>query len=128
MGWRSMYEPKTKRDALKLKYVSSVYTGKRDARIYSQTPFLRFVRLGRWEGAPGVRLYRKIIVTEPYWFEATIRTGKSLLYRKARTDWRQLGDYHNFPTLDDYVRRVLVPKEYPGLTVSNGMDSTRAIS
>ena len=116
MGWSSMYEPEGNEDC-ELKYIPSVYTGRKEARIYSQNPFLRFQRLGRWEGVPGIKWYKKIDIDKPYWYEVTIRTARSLLLRKARTDWRQLGDYDRFPVVEDYVQNILLPTDYPGLTL-----------
>ncbi len=116
MGWGSMYEG-NEDDADRLDYIPSVFTGKKEPRIYLQNPFLEFARLGRWEGVPGVRWYRKLYVSAPYWFEITIRSAKSLLFRKARTDWRELGEMQQYPSLQDYVERVLIPDEYDGLTI-----------
>ena len=121
MGWDCMYEPADNEPDL-LKYIPSVFTNKKEARIYSQNPFLRFTRLGRWEGVPWIKWYRKVEINEPFWFEVTIRENMSLLYRKARTDWRQLGDYNKYPELDDYVRNVFVPRDYPGLTVEQACE------
>lgn len=122
MGWGLMYEPG--RDEVDvLKFIPQVFTGKKEARIYSQNPFLRFARLGRWEGVPGIRWYRKVEVKQPYWFEVTIRAAESLLLRKARTDWRQLGDTDSYPMLIDYVEKVFLPSAYPGMNLQQAAET-----
>ncbi|WP_319409919.1 glycosyltransferase family 2 protein [uncultured Desulfosarcina sp.] len=118
LGWDKMYEIE-KDDIAQLKYIPSVYTGKKEARIYSQNPFLCFRRLGRWEGVPWIKWYRKIRINKPYWFEVTIRDSEALLFRKARTDWRQLGDFKNYPELADYIKNIFLPNEYPGLSIKS---------
>ena len=121
MGWDQMYEPVDNQTPA-LKYIPPVYSGKIEPRIYSQNPFLKFKRLGRWEGVPGVRWYRKIFISQPYWFEVTLRTARSLLFRQARTDWRETGDYERYPEIDDYVERVFLPHHYPGLDVESAAE------
>jgi glycosyltransferase involved in cell wall biosynthesis len=114
MGWDSMYERDQDKGA-SLKYLPAIEGfGKFEARIYSRSRFLKFCRLGRWEGVPHIKWYRKIKINDVYWFEVTIRSAQALLYRTARTDWRELGDYVRFPTLRDFIRDFYLSRTYPG--------------
>lgn len=117
MGWSKMYEPENAPP--RLKYIPVVYNRNSEPRIYSQNPFLKFTRLGRWEGVPHIRFYRKIHVKQIFWFEVTIRSPRSLFLRQARTDWREMGDYIEYPELEDYVEKVFIPKYYPGLSLDD---------
>jgi len=96
-----------------LHYIPRTFSGRYQARIYSSNPFLRFERLGRWEGVPYMKLYRKRYLERPFWFEVTMKSEKALFFRKARTDWRERGYPKEYPTLEDYVRGEVLPTEYP---------------
>lgn len=78
------------------------------ARIFRVVPGMRFARLGRWEGVRYPRLLRRfchnIRWPAPIWMHCNIKSNINQVYREYRTDWRELGDYHQYPTLTAYVR------------------------
>lgn len=78
-------------------------------RIYEVFPGLRFGRLGRWEGARFNRFLRKIRteVDYPLWMQCSLKSNRSYLFRSERTDWRELGNYTKYPTLESYVHAVI---------------------
>jgi glycosyltransferase involved in cell wall biosynthesis len=84
-------------------------------RIYLNTPLLAFKRLGRFEGAPFIRWYRKIELERPLWFHCTIKKDEDLFLRSERTNWRELGDYITYPTLHSYFEKKVLPEKYPGM-------------
>jgi len=79
-------------------------------RIYLNTPLLKFKRLGRWEGVPYIKFYRRITISRPYFFHCTIKSDKDLFYRTERTNWRELGDYKAYPTLEMYIDNYVLKK------------------
>ena len=79
-------------------------------RVYLNTWLLQFKRLGRWEGTPYLKLYRKIKISQPYFFHCTIKTDKDLFYRTERTNWRELGNYNKYPTLESYIFKYVLKK------------------
>jgi len=81
--------------------------------IYEVFPGFRFERLGRGEGARFSRLmrYAHRRIREPYWMHCNIKTSVEYLVRSERTNWRELGDYVRYPTLQAYVCDV-IPRKY----------------
>lgn len=82
-------------------------------RIYRVFPGFRFQRVGRWEG---VRFQRALNLVRcdleyPLWMHCNIKSARTYLYRSERTNWRELGDFNRFPTLESYVRDV-IPSKY----------------
>ena len=88
-------------------------------RIYSNTKLLQFTRLGRNEGVRYLNLYRKVKIEKPLWIHATLKTKVEIrLSHNWRRDWRELGDYDKYPTLDNFVDEFCLPKEYgPGVSL-----------
>ena len=92
-------------------------------RIYSRNPLLTFRRLGRDEGVPFMRFYKKVRLSKPLWCHFTKKSKVDIrLSHSWRRDWRQLGDYKLFPTLVDYVNNFALPKYYPGLSLQEASD------
>ena len=81
-------------------------------RVYEVFPRFRFQRLGRWEGIRFNRFIRKISVMldRPLWMHCNLKTTRSYLFRSERTNWRELGDYATYPTLESYLRTVVLQK------------------
>jgi len=81
-------------------------------RIYQVFPGFRFQRLGRWEGVRFQRILNKIRfdLDHPLWMHCNIKSSRSYLFRSERTNWRELGDYKRYPTLEVYVREVIQQK------------------
>ncbi|MCA9982353.1 MAG: glycosyltransferase family 2 protein, partial [Anaerolineales bacterium] len=82
-------------------------------RIYEYFPGFKFQRHGRWEATSFSRLlhYVSIELPDPLWMHCNLKSNLNYLYRSERTNWRQLGDYKQFPTLDDYMAYI-VPIKY----------------
>ncbi|MBV7338396.1 hypothetical protein KFU94_61250 [Chloroflexi bacterium TSY] len=40
-----------------------------------------------------------------------LKSSQNYLYRSERTNWRELGDFTQYPTLESYVR-VVIPEKY----------------
>ena len=81
-------------------------------RIYLNTPFLKFIRQGRTEGVAYDRFYKQIFINQPYWFHITLKIDKDLFFRSERTNWRELGDFKKYPTLEDYIQKYVLPIKY----------------
>jgi hypothetical protein len=122
IDWHLTYEGPTK-DASPLRYIPRTHSGSYDARIYSYSPGLTFRRLGRWEGVPHLRWYRKIRMKDPYWFECTMRSPRALFLRTARTDWREAGDFGRYPTVETFVEDQVLPRDYPGMSIDEAADA-----
>jgi len=74
------------------------------ARIIRWYPFMKFVRLGRWEGIRFQRYLPKQELDIPYWMHLhKFQSKMTLLFRSERTKWRQSGDFKRFPTLKSWV-------------------------
>lgn len=78
-------------------------------RVYKVFPGFRFKRLGRWEGTSFNRLLRwmRIELDRPLWMHCNIKSARSYLFRSERTNWRQLGDFKRYPTLESYIRQII---------------------
>ena len=81
-------------------------------RIYNVFPGFKFQRLGRWEGVRFQRVLNKIRfdLDHPLWMHCNIKSNYSYLFRSERTNWRQLGDYAKYPTLESYVHKAIQRK------------------
>jgi len=82
------------------------------AKVFLNTPLLKFTRIGRWEHIPYNRFYIKIDTKRPYIFHLTLNDDKNLFYRSERTNWRELGDFTKYPTLEDYIQKYVLPTKY----------------
>jgi hypothetical protein len=40
-----------------------------------------------------------------------LKSDMSYLYRSERTNWRELGDFKRYPTVEEYVQAI-IPKKY----------------
>jgi glycosyltransferase involved in cell wall biosynthesis len=81
-------------------------------RIYEVFPSFKFKRLGRWEG---VRFQwfldkTKTVLAHPLWMQCTLKSNRHHLFRSERTNWRELGDYDRYPTLESYLLEVIQQK------------------
>ena len=118
LGWRKMYDPDNF-EPMRFKYIPRVWSGISEPRIYTQNFLLSFQRLGRKEGAPYKKIYKKIYFENPFWFEVTIRSPVTLLMRQARTDWREFGDFKKYPTLDSYFKYVFMKERFPNMSTED---------
>ena len=116
MGWNCMYLPKD-RSKPELLYIPEVDYQQDEARFYLNTPLLFFKKIKQREGVLGVHFYRKIRAREIHVVEVTIRKERSLFLRKGRTEWRLINDFERYPKIEDYVEEVLLPRDYPGMTL-----------
>lgn len=80
------------------------------ARIVQWYPGMRFQRLGRWEGVRWQKHLRHVQIAEPYWFHCNFKSEMGIFFRSERTNWRELGDFQRFPSLDAYIQSVIVQK------------------
>jgi glycosyltransferase involved in cell wall biosynthesis len=81
-------------------------------RIYEVFPGFKFKRLGRWEGVVFQRFLHliRIELDKPLWMHCTLKTERGYLFRSERTNWRELGDFKKFPTLESYVLNIIQEK------------------
>jgi glycosyltransferase involved in cell wall biosynthesis len=81
-------------------------------RVYEVFPGFQFKRLGRWEGVRFQRILNKLKIDldYPLWMHCNLKSNRNHLFRSERTNWRQLGDYQRYPTLDIYVREMIMHK------------------
>ncbi len=81
-------------------------------RIYKVFPGFRFKRIGRWEGTTFNRFLRiiRVELKRPLWMHCNLKSDLNHLYRSERTNWRELGDFKTYPTLDSYIRSILQKK------------------
>ncbi|GAB6074884.1 glycosyltransferase family 2 protein [Nautilia lithotrophica] len=91
-------------------YVPQVYSEM--AKVFLNTPLLKFIKIGRWEHIPYSRFYINIKTKKPYIFHLTLNDDKTLFYRSERTNWRELGDFKKYPTLEDYILKYVLPIKY----------------
>lgn len=99
-------------DSIKVEghYVPQIYT--KMAKVFLNTPILVFKRMERWEHIPYSRIYRKIDTKNPSFFHLTLKSDINLFYRSERTNWRQLGDFNTYPTLNEYINNYVLLKVY----------------
>ena len=81
-------------------------------RIYEVFPGFKFKRLGRLEGTSFNRLVRLLrqIWPHPLWMHCNLKSDRSYLFRSERTNWRQLGDFQRYPTLESFVLEKVIEK------------------
>lgn len=81
-------------------------------RIYEVFPGFQFKRLGRWEGVRFNRLLKKIQITlkHPLWMQCSLKSTRNYLFRSERTNWRELGEFERYPTLESYLQEVIQHK------------------
>ena len=79
-------------------------------RFYRHFPFFRFLRQGRREVTRFWRLMKRIYWDKPLWMHCSIKTDMNHFIRSERTNWRQLGDFKRFPTLNSYVESIVEQK------------------
>ncbi len=95
----------------KIGYYPAGMSGHR-MRIYRCLPFFDFQRLGRWESVRFHRLYQLFSVKwdKPLWMHCDIKSGINRFFRSERTNWRQLGDFECYPTLQSYIESIVDEK------------------
>ena len=81
-------------------------------RIYLNTVLLKFIRQGRTEGVKYPQIYKQIFIEQPYWFHVTLKSDKDLFYRSERTNWRELGNFIDYPYLKDYIDKYVLKYKY----------------
>ena len=87
-------------------------------RVFSRSPILKFCRLGRNEGVPYMRFYRRLKIQNPLWCHFTKKSKIDIrLSHNWRRDWRELGNYKMYPSLLEYVNKVCLPRDYPNLSL-----------
>ena len=79
-------------------------------RFYRYFRFFQFVRQGRRETVRFWRLMKRIAWDKPLWMHCNIKSDMNYFFRSERTNWRELGDFKRFPTLDDYIAHVVQEK------------------
>lgn len=82
-------------------------------RIYEVFPGFKFQRLGRWEGTSYnwiVRFLRQVW-PRPLWMHCNLKSDRVYLFRSERTNWREMGDFQHYPTLESFVR-VKIQEKY----------------
>jgi len=94
------------------RYIPPPVTTTGGPRVYEVFPGFRFQRLGRWEGVRFNRLVHalKKKLDYPLWMHCNLKSNRSYLFRSERTNWRQLGDFVTYPTLESYLRAVIQRK------------------
>jgi glycosyltransferase involved in cell wall biosynthesis len=76
-------------------------------RLYQTFPGFAFVRRGRRETTRWLGVMQAFTWPQPIWMHCTIKSDLNLFRRSERTNWRQLGDYARFPTLDHYIHSIV---------------------
>lgn len=113
--WHTGKEKITKKSAPHVPghYVPGPVTRGGRPRIYEVFPGFKFQRLGRGEGVSFQRAIRKLKtdLKHPLWMHCNLKSDHSYLFRSERTNWRELGDFQRYPTLEVYVREV-IPRKY----------------
>ena len=86
------------------RYVAGPLTAP-NPRIYEVFPGFKFRRLGRWEGTSFHRMVRFLrqVWPQPLWMHCNLKSDRSYLFRSERTNWRELGDFQRYPTLESYL-------------------------
>lgn len=79
-------------------------------RVYRTFPGFAFVRRGRRETTRLLGVMQALTWPQPIWMHCTIKSDMNLFRRSERTNWRQLGDYRRFPTLDSYIQSILLER------------------
>jgi len=99
---------KRSRKKEEIRYIAPAVTGHR-RRIYRPLPFFRFQRVGRWEAVRFSRLYRigTIRWDNPIWMHCNLKSDMNYFLRSERTNWRQLGNFKRFATLQSYIESVM---------------------
>jgi glycosyltransferase involved in cell wall biosynthesis len=119
-GISKKFREKQKNGKFKGHFVPETFAGYMP-RIYLNTPFLKFIRQGRTEGVANQTLYKQIFIEQPYWLHITLKTDKDLFFRSERTNWRQLGNYESYPTLESYIRENVLTNKYSHLTLEGAI-------
>lgn len=79
-------------------------------RFYHWFPGFDFVRIGRREYARFQRFMWRHQWPHPVWMHCNIKSDHNYLFRSERTNWRELGDFERYPTLESYVADVIGEK------------------
>jgi len=79
-------------------------------RFYRWFPGFAFVRRKRRETARFRRLMKVIHWPTPVWMHCNIKSDMNHFFRSERPDWRQLGDFGKFPSLQSYIESIVEDK------------------
>ena len=82
-------------------------------RVYEVFSGFKFQRRGRWEATSFHRFlrWRRIQLDRPLWMHCNLKSDMSYFYRSERTNWRELGDFKRYPTIEGYVQAI-IPQKY----------------
>lgn len=81
-----------------------------DLRVYQYNPFLKFKRLGRWEGVAFKRFYKRLNINNIFYCHCSFKRDMDHFFRSERTNWRELGDFKKYPTLRSYIESIIEKK------------------
>ena len=76
-------------------------------RFYRRFPGFAFVRLGKREGVRWQRWLPVKEIDRPYWVQCSLKPDRNFLLRALRTEWRNLNDYQQYPTVESYLQTVI---------------------
>jgi len=79
-------------------------------RFYRRFPWFAFVRRGRRETVRFAHCLKRIDWPHPVWMHCNIKSDRNHFFRSERTDWRELGNFRLFPTLESYIETVVEAK------------------
>jgi glycosyltransferase involved in cell wall biosynthesis len=79
-------------------------------RFYRTFPGFGFIRVGRREYTRFPKLSKRVDWPNPVWVHCTIKSDLNHLYRSERSNWRELGDFERYPTLDVFLREAIEKK------------------
>lgn len=85
-----------------------VFTG--NLRIYRWYPGMKFQRRGRWEGVRFQPLIRRFDHPRLVCMHVNLKSDLNFFFRSERTNWRQLGDFKRYPTLQSYIEDIIFEK------------------
>ena len=79
-------------------------------RFYRWFRGFDFVRVGRREYARFQKYMWRHTWPHPVWMQCNIKSDLNYLFRSERTNWREIGDFERYPTLESYVADVIEEK------------------
>jgi len=76
-----------------------------ESHLFTYSPRISFMDRGRFEEIRLPLYYKPVVISDIYIFHLRrVKSAPQLLYRRFWTDWRETGDYAEFPNLQDYVK------------------------
>lgn len=110
--WNLARKQKLENQDIVLPYIGTAYNMGSMPRVYLNTPFLKFGKIGENEGVLYGRIYKQIFITQPYWFHCTFKSKDDLFLRTERRNWRRENNYDLYPTLYDYFEKKVLIEKY----------------